>query len=68
MRHAVPVEHLLFLLCSDTVVLVKEIKECTLWLLERSVCARLQVAQIREDALLKLLGVLDGPAEGLKPE
>jgi len=66
--HAVPVEHLLLLLCTDAVVLVKEIEKTTLWFFERCIGARLQIAQIRKDTLLELLRVLDWPAERLKSE
>ena len=68
MWHAVPVEDLLFLLCANAVVLVEKIQEATLWLFERGIGARLQVAQVGEDTLLKLLGVLDWTAKGLESE
>lgn len=67
-RYAVPVEDLLLLLGADAVVLVEEIEECALGLLERSIGAGLEVAQVGEDTLLELLGVLDGAAEGLESE
>lgn len=66
--HAVPVEDLLLLLCANAVVLVQEIKESALGLLQRCIGTRLQVAQIGEDALFELLGVLDGTAKGLESE
>lgn len=68
MRHTIPVEDLLLLLGANAVVLVKEVKKRTLRLLQRRICARLQVAQIREDTLFKLLGVLDRATESLKSE
>lgn len=68
MWDAVPVEHFLLLLRADAVVLVKEIEERALWLFERSVGARLEVAKVGEDTLLELLRVLDRAAEGLEPE
>ena len=68
MWHAVPVEHLLLLLCSDAIVLVHEVEKGALWLLERRIGARLEVAQIREDALLKFFRILHGPSKGLEPE
>nr|GFD57893.1 hypothetical protein [Tanacetum cinerariifolium] len=43
-RYAVPVEDFLLLLCADAVVLVKEVEECALWLFQRRICARFQVA------------------------
>ena len=55
MWHAIPVEDLLLLLCSNAVVLVQEIQEATLWLFERGISARLQVSQVRKDTLLELL-------------
>ena len=67
-RHAIPVENLLLLLCSYAVVLVKEIKKRALWLFERGIGARLQVAKIGEDALFELLRVLDRSAKGLEAE
>lgn len=68
MRHAVPVKDLLLLLGADAVVLVQEVEERTFRLFQRSVSARLEVSQIREDALFKLLRVLDRTAKGLKAE
>jgi hypothetical protein len=67
-RNAVPVEHFLLLLRSYAVVLVEEVKEWTLGLLKRSVCARLEIAKVGEDAFLELLRVLDRTAERLKAE
>ena len=46
MWHAVPIKHLLLLLRSDAVVLVHEIEERALWLLERRISARFEIAQI----------------------
>lgn len=68
MRHAVPVEYLLFLLRPDAVVLVQEVKERTLRLLQRCVGASLEVPQVGEDAFLELLRVLHGSSERLKPK
>ena len=68
MRDAVPVKDLLLLLCSDAVVLVEKVKEGALGFFERGIGAGFQVAKIGKDALLELLGVLDGPAEGLESE
>jgi hypothetical protein len=56
--YAVPVEYLLLLLCPNAVVLVQEIQETTLGLFEGGIGAGLEISQIREDSLLKLLGVL----------
>lgn len=64
--HAVPVKDLLLLLRADAVVLVEEVKKGALWLLERSIIAGLEVAQVGEDAFLKLLGVLDWATKGLE--
>jgi len=66
--YAVPVEDLLLFLCPNAVILVEEVQETTLWLLERSIGARLEVAQIRKDAFLKLLRVLHRSAKGLESE
>lgn len=66
--YAVPVEDLLLLLRADAVVLVEEVKEAALGLLKGRVGAGLEVAQVGEDALLELLRVLHGPAEGLEAE
>lgn len=68
MWHAVPVEHLLLLLSSDAVVLVQEVEEWALGLFQRSVCSGLQVSQVGEDTLFKLLGVLDRSAKSLESE
>ena len=68
MWYAVPVKDLLLLLRADAVVLVKEIQERALGLFQRGIGPRLQIAQIREDALLKLLGVLDRTTERLESE
>ena len=68
MRDAVPVEHLLLLLRSDAIVLIHEVEEWALWLLERCIGARLEVAQIREDAFLELLRILHRTSEGLESE
>ena len=55
MWYAVPVEYLLLLLRSDAIVLVHEVQERTFWLLERCIGARLEIAQIRKDALFEFL-------------
>ena len=68
MWHAIPVEHLLLLLRSDAIVLVHKVEEWTLGFLERCIGARLEVAQIREDALLKLFRILNRASEGLETE
>lgn len=68
MRHAVPVEYLLFLLRPDAVVLVQKVKERTLRLLQRSVGASLKVPQVGEDAFLELLRVFHGSSKRLKPK
>ena len=68
MWDTVPVEHFLLLLSSDAVVLVHEVEERALWLLERCVGSGLEVAQIREDALLELFRILHGPPERLESE
>ena len=68
MRYAVPVEHLLLLLRSNAIVLVHEVEEGAFWLLERRIGARLEVAQIREDAFLELLRVLHRSSKGLEAE
>jgi hypothetical protein len=64
----VPVKDLLLLLCSDAVVLVEKVEEGALWLLQRSVGSRLEISQVGEDALLKLLGVFDRTAKSLESE
>ena len=66
MWYTVPVENLLLLLCSNAVVLVKEIQKSTLGFLKGGVGARLQVSQVGEDTLLEFLRVLHGSAEGLE--
>ena len=68
MRYAVPVKDLLLLLGADAVVLVQKVEERTFRLFQRSVSARLEVSQIREDALFKLLRVLDRTTERLEAE
>lgn len=68
MRHAVPEEHFLLLLRSYAIILVHEVEERTLGLLKRGIGARLEIAQIRKDALFELLRVLDGSPESLKSE
>ena len=68
MRYAVQIENLLLLLGSDAVILVEKVQERALWLLERCIGTRLQVSQIREDAFLEFLRVLDGSTECLKAE
>lgn len=66
MRNAIPVEDLLFLLSSDAVVLVQEVKERALGLFEGGIGAGLEVTKVREDALLELLRVLHRPSECLE--
>lgn len=68
MRYAVPVEDLLLLLSADAVVLVQEVEEGAFRLFQRSVSARLEVSQVREDALFKLLRVLDRATKCLEAE
>ena len=68
MWHAIPVEHLLLLLRSDAIVFVHKVEEWALGFLERCIGARLEVAQIREDALFKLFRILDRASEGLETE
>lgn len=68
MWYAIPVEHLLLLLCANAVILVQEVQEGTLWLLKGCIGARLQVSQVREDAFLELLRVLDRATESLEAE
>ena len=68
MWHAVPVEDLLLLLCTNAIVLVQEVQEGTLWLFQRCICSRLQVAQVGEYALLELFRVLDRAAKCLEAE
>lgn len=66
MRHAVPIEYLLFLLSADAVVLVQEVEEWALGFFERGIGSGLEVSQIREDTLLELLRVFDRATEGLE--
>lgn len=68
MGNAVPVKDLLLLLCPDAVVLVEKVQKGALGLLERGIGSRLEISQIREDAFLKLLGVLYWTAKGLEAE
>ena len=68
MRYAVPVEHLLLFLSTDAIVLIKKIKKWTLGFFQRGICTRLQVSQIGENTLLKLLRVLNRTTECLKSE
>ncbi len=68
MGHTVPVEYLLLLLRADAVVFVHKVKERTLGLFEGRICARFEVAQIREDALFEFLRVLDWSPKRLEPE
>jgi hypothetical protein len=68
MRHAIPVENLLLLLGTDAVVLVQEVQERTLGLLQGRIGPGLEISQVRENALLKFLGVLDRAAKGLESE
>lgn len=44
--HTVPVENLLLLLGSDTVVLVEKVEKRALWLFQRRIGASFEVAQI----------------------
>ena len=55
MRYTVPKEDLLLLLSPYAIVFVHEIQERTLRLLEGSIRARLQIAQVGKDAFLELL-------------
>jgi hypothetical protein len=66
MWHAVPVEDLLLLLCSDAVVLIEKIEKGAFGFFECRIGASFQISKIGEDTLLKLLRVLDRPAKGLK--
>ncbi len=68
MRNAVPIEHLLLFLSSDTIILVEEIKERTLGLLQRRICAGLEISQVGEDAFFEFLGILYWSTKGLKAE
>ena len=68
MRHAVPVEDLLLLLRPDAVVFVQKVQERAFGFFQRGVGPRLEVAQIREDAFLEFLRVLDRPTKSLEPE
>jgi hypothetical protein len=55
-------------LCSNAVVLVKEIKEPALWFFERRIGARLEISQIRKDTLLELFRILHRSPKRLKSE
>lgn len=68
MWYTVPIKDLLLLLRTNAVVLVQKIQKRTFRLFERSISTRLEVSQVREDALLKLLRVLDRPTKGLEAE
>lgn len=68
MWYAVPVEHLLLLLCTYTIVLVEEVEERTFWLFKGGIGARFQIAKVGENALFELLGVLYRSTEGLEAE
>ena len=68
MWYAVPIEHLLLLLRSDAIVLVHEVEEGALGLLKGRVGARLEVAQIGEDAFFELLRVLYRSPKSLEAE
>jgi hypothetical protein len=68
MGHAVPVEDLLLLLGSDTIVLIEKIEERALWFFEGGVCTGLEVTQVRENALLEFFRVLHRAAERMKAE
>ena len=58
--HGVPYKDLLLLVGTDTVVLVEHVEELGAGLLEHGARAGLEVAKVREDALLKLFAMLDG--------
>ena len=68
MRHAVPVEDFLLLLCSNAIVLVQKVQEGTLRLFERCISTRFQVAQVRKYSLFEFLRVLDRSTKSLEPE
>jgi hypothetical protein len=68
MWHAVPVENLLLLLCSNAVVFIEKIEKGALGFFECRIGASFQISEIREDTLLKLLRVFDWTAKGLKSE
>ena len=65
---AVPVEDLLLFLGTDAVVLVEEVEKGALGLFQGGIGSSLEVAQVREDPLLELLGVLDRTPKGLEAE
>jgi hypothetical protein len=58
----------LFLLGSNAIVLVKEIKECTLWFFQRRIRTGFKVSQVGEDAFFELFRILDRSPERLKAE
>lgn len=66
MRNAVPVEHLLFLLSPNAVVLVHEIQERAFGLLQGRIGASFEISQIRENSFLEFFRVLDGAAKCLE--
>jgi hypothetical protein len=68
MRNAVPVENLLLLLGTDTVVLVQEVQERTLGLLQGRIGPGLEISQVGENSLLEFLGVLNRATKGLESE
>ena len=58
-----PVKDFLFLLRSDAVVFVEEVKELGFRLFQRSVSSRFEVAEVREDSFFEFLGVGNRSAE-----
>ena len=68
MRHAIPVEDFLLLLCPDAIVLVQKVQERTLGFFKGCIGSRLEVSQIGENALLELLRVLHWASKGLETE
>lgn len=67
MRYGEPIEDLLFLLSSNAVVFIKEIKELGFRFFQRGVGSRLEISEVGENSLFKLFGVCDGSAKGKKP-
>lgn len=68
MGNAVPVEHLLFLLGANAVVLIKEIKERALGFFEGRIGASLKISQVGKDTLLEFLRILNRATERLESE
>lgn len=62
MRDTIPKEDFLLLLRTNTSVTEEEIEKLRLGFLEDRLTARLQVAQIRKDALFKLFSIEDRSA------